>query len=95
MQRVPEGGSIEVVPAETFVIERRGRDSSGLRTTVEVPDGVEHLTTGKPTKEGFGGKPRIEETFRCSRRGAFEIRFVSGRPWQSATRVITTKATCT
>ncbi len=94
MQHVAEGESIEVAPAETFVIERRGLDGSGYRTTVEVPDGVEHVGTRDPIPRNFGGRPKIEESFRCVRQGSYEIRFVSGRPWQSATRVVTTKATC-
>lgn len=94
MQHIAEGKSIQVAPAETFVIERRGLDGSGFRTLVEVPDGVEHLGTRDPVNFSFGGRPKIEECFRCVRRGAYEIRFVSGRPWQTATHVVTTTATC-
>jgi len=94
MQRIAEGEVIEVAPAETFVIERRALDGAGYRTSVETPEGVEHIGTGEPVSRNFGGRPKVEETFRCTRPGFYEIRFVSGRPWQSATQVVTSKATC-
>lgn len=63
MQHVAEGESIEVAPAETFVIERRGLDGSGYRTTVEVPDGVEHVGTRDPI-------PATSEAGRRSKRAS-------------------------
>lgn len=94
MKHVTEGTAIDVAPAETFVVERRGLEGSGFRTTIDVPNGVEHLGSRTHASSEFGAKPLIEETFRCNIRGVFEIRFVSGRPWQTATHIVTTKATC-
>jgi hypothetical protein len=94
MKHVPEGAAIEVAPAEAFVVERRGLEGSGFRTIIDVPDGVEHLGTRANVSGNFGAKPLIEETFRCNIRGIFEIRFVSGRPWQTASHTVTTKAIC-
>lgn len=94
MKRVAEGGSIEIAPAEVFVIERRALDGAGFRTSIEAPEGVVHRGTRDPTTSNFGGHPKVEETFECERRGRFEIRFVSRRPWEEGSRVVVSKVFC-
>lgn len=94
MRRIAEGETIEVAPAESFVIERRALDGAGYRTSVEAPDGVVHVGTRDPVSENFGGRPKVEETFRCIRPGVYEIRFVSGRTWQKETHVVTSRTIC-
>lgn len=95
MKYATEGETIEVPPAETFVIERRSLAGSGGQTEIEVPDGLLHVGTHDPApSDSFGGRPKVSEKFRCLRPGKFEIRFISGRPWEAERRTITTTVIC-
>lgn len=94
MRHIAEGATIDVSLAETFVVERKALDGAGYRTAVETPDGVEHVGTGELAASQFGGRPTVQELFRCMRPGLYEIRFVSRRPWQEETHVVTSRARC-
>lgn len=95
MLRTLQGETVQVRPNETFVVERRSVAAGGAQTKIEAPDGVEHVGSRDPVpSEMFGGHPRIDEEFRCLRAGRFEIRFVSGRPWEEAIRTIVTTVVC-
>lgn len=95
MLHIPEGETIQVQPAETFVIERRSVAGGGAQSKVEVPDGVLHVGSLNPDPlEMFGGRPKIQEKFRCLRAGKFEIRFVSGRQWEKDVRTVITTVIC-
>lgn len=95
MKHTTAGETIEVPPAETFVIERRSSAGGGGRTEILVPDGVVHVGTNDPDpSDSFGGRPKIREKFQCLRPGTFEIRFVSGRPWETEHKTVTTTVIC-
>lgn len=95
MQRTKEGETLEVPIGETFVIERRSLAGGGARTLIKTPDGITHVGSRDPEPtDSFGGRPLIEERFRCTKAGKFDICFESGRPWEATTLTVVTHIIC-
>lgn len=95
MIHVAEGSTIEVAPTQHFVIERRSFAGGGAQTRVEVPSGLKHLSTIEPdASDLFGGRPKIGECFVCLHVGHFQIRFITGRPWEKVNHTVTTTVIC-
>jgi hypothetical protein len=95
MQFATAGEAIRVPKAKTFVIERRSLAGSGGKTEIQIPEGVVHLGTREPNpSDSFGGRPKICEKFQCLHEGDYEIRFISGRPWETSRKTVTTKVIC-
>jgi len=88
------GETVEVAVGEEFGVQVRGIATGGAAWSVDLPNEVTLVARESERLAGFGGRPKVTYSFRCSAPGAYDVLFRRGRRWEAATKEEVVKVSC-